>query len=177
MEFFDESAYKRHKSTGQVCRLTVREWQQFIWPHLELDDLVFLRRTCSTFAKSKELREMVTKKTENAFGHWPKKHWNKIMTAPYKKRPPYSWIFNKLCIELSNGPYFEWGLFSTKRRMVTTFRRVMSSLKKIDDCSCQGENSFRITAGSHTLLITGFTRQEMNFICRLSAYQPGFTLL
>ncbi len=56
-------------------------WNDLIFPHLELDDLVSLQRTCTSFAQYERLKHWIKNGTFKAFGFFAPSHWNRFSSA------------------------------------------------------------------------------------------------
>lgn len=94
--------------------LRVSEWFDLILePYLNLDELVFMKRTCSTFYQYGRLKFLIEKRIKERFGDFPKECWNKkaIFPAPIKfwKSAQYFIMWDKI---------YMYCVYSTEERLL-----------------------------------------------------------
>ena len=169
------SPMKRQKCSGKVCQLTLREWENLILPHMDLDGLIFLRRTCTAFATWETLEKKILTKTIETFGPFSPRHYNKVV-VPFEDliilSAPHAHRLFMIHMHLNNPTSF--GIFSNMERLITAFKEKMKILKHIDSCQCVHDDVliYEFKTGTHTLLVNGLTKAQCDFILNLPAYQP-----
>lgn len=172
--------HKRHKTSETICKLTFREWQNLIVPHLDLDALGSLRQTCTAFAKCKDIQNRIAQKTKEVFGDYPVAHWNKFAIIDARvelfhekdDQRFYILLYTRDCCD----PLL--GFFSNKKRLVDAFKEIMRNVVHIEHITqILDKQRYEFKSGIHTLYINGFTQEEVKFISKLPAYQPRFEII
>lgn len=110
----------------EACCLSASLWFELILKRLSLVELIFMRRTCKTFAKLKALKYFIQDKEYSAFDDAPKRYWNRIAT-PYAnelrdilEKGVFSlFITWESIVTPANSPlYASYGIFSNKELLL-----------------------------------------------------------
>jgi len=64
--------------TNDNIYIPVKLWFELILKNLGLVDLITIKRTCKSFACSKDIKSLIKDKTNTSFSKINKLHWNKI---------------------------------------------------------------------------------------------------
>ena len=106
-----------------VCGLTLYLWENLMFRHFELVDLIMLYRVCSLFAGYRPLKKLIRDKTTAAFRGFPKKCWNKLdkvnkITYEFleKHEGKYLLTIEERYKQSYLGSYL--GAYSTKQRLI-----------------------------------------------------------
>ncbi len=99
-------------------------WHNLIFPHLELDDLVSLQRTCKEFAQYERLKHGIKQKISEAFLFFTPVHWNRSARMAVEPGEIHKWITRHphlLAYVRYEAGKFQVAMFSSKRRLIQFF--------------------------------------------------------
>lgn len=110
----------------EACHLSASLWFELILKRLSLVELIFMKRTCKTFAKLKALKYFIQDKEYSSFDDTPKRYWNRIVTpnasdlSNILEKGVFSiYITWESIFTPANGPlYASYGIFSNKELLL-----------------------------------------------------------
>lgn len=116
--------------TDNICLLPLTLWKHLIFSHLDLHDLINLKRSCKTFSKYEDLNFYITIKTKKVFRKIKKKHWNKLKKF---NKNPIDFLDkhrNKIIIITQKRFKVKMGCFSNKNLMLNKLKTLNPQIVK-----------------------------------------------
>lgn len=120
--------------------ISLSEWNSLIFPLINLDELIYLKRTCKRFYNCNLLKQQINKQIKQIFVGSDRKFWNKLchlkpksdsfaVISKYINKYPYGCLISNVGHWLSEAD-IKAALFSVKDRLNKCFLRCLGKHTK-----------------------------------------------